>query len=190
MRKEILIWEVVDYVSKKNGKQMFSFNQGQFHLSYAQMQGKGIDVPQLLQGTTMVVEFYAIGEELLNGKPVTDAEKIVKNFTPEVDKTLLREVALEAQRARVANWAKAAVRRIPLNTTGTVSDNASTNEQSAMSTTPGTVITRNSQLNGDGTPIDGGTPGTTPQYDDQGNLIEGAANATAASIGQPAGVQA
>lgn len=104
MAEIIKIWEVRDYVSKKTNKQMFSFNAGQFHLSYLQLQNAGVPVPQLLQDTEMRVEFYEVGEVLLNGNTVTDPKKIVKNFTPEIDKDLYRQVALDKLKAKVSMW--------------------------------------------------------------------------------------
>ena len=107
--KEIVIFEVRDYVSKTNGKTMFSFNNGAFHLSFAQLSAAGIEVPQLLQGTTMLVDFFQVGEALLNGTEVRDANRIVRQFVPQQDHDLLRDVAKDILKEKFSNWRKAAL---------------------------------------------------------------------------------
>jgi hypothetical protein len=98
----ISINEVRPYV--RNGKTMFAFNQGAFHLSYRQLEAAGILMPELLQGTEMLIDFFQVGETLLNGSEVRDANRIIRGFIPEQDKTLLREVAVDLYKQRVQSW--------------------------------------------------------------------------------------
>lgn len=71
-------------------------NRG-INISGAQLIAAGYRTPQLLQGKTIIVDFYKKGEILLNGAIVEDDGAIVKSFTIEQDLVMLREVEKELQ---------------------------------------------------------------------------------------------
>lgn len=119
MLKPIVISETRPWTQTGTGKQMFSFNQGAFHLSYAQLESAGVLNPMLLQGTIMQVEFWQKGEILLNGQEVRDDNVIVKSFIPEIDREVEIAVALDMAKTRASGWAAraqtaASVRRAQL----------------------------------------------------------------------------
>jgi hypothetical protein len=101
--REVYIYEVRDY--PRNGKTMFSFNNGSLHLSYAQLQAAGVDNPRLLQGTTMMVDFFKIGEVLLNNQVVRDDNRIVRQFVCQFDREVEKELAVAKGLERMNKWA-------------------------------------------------------------------------------------
>lgn len=100
----VFVADVRDYQNKMSGKTMFAFNNGTLHLSYAQLNAAGVVNPNLLQGTTLMVDFYQVGEPLLNGTEVRDPNRIVRGFIAQKDMELEREVAKDAMKDRAAQW--------------------------------------------------------------------------------------
>lgn len=170
MQEDILIYEVRPHVSKKTGKQMFAFNQGSLFLSYAQLDAAGVENPLTLQNKIMKVEWYDVGEVLLNGTTVTDPKKIVKNFVPEYDAELERQVALDMKKEKLNSWRQVRLRGVGSNT-GTIQNpgiapNLNTGAQSANTGSGAAVVTRNSQMDDQGNPLPGA------KLDEQGNVIQ------------------
>jgi hypothetical protein len=95
-------------------KPMFAFNvtgpgEG-FHLSFAQLDAAGVLDPMLLQGTTMLVEFFSEGETLNDGVTVVrDNGVIVKNFVPQVDREIRVQAAIKTVQDQYSNWRAAAL---------------------------------------------------------------------------------
>lgn len=100
----VYIFEVRPYVNAKTGKQMFSFNNGSLHLSYKQLYAAGVEVPELLQEKTIMVDFFQIGEALLNGDIVRDENRIVRGFVAPQDREVLVKVATDMKAARQQGW--------------------------------------------------------------------------------------
>ncbi len=128
---EVHVMEINPFTSKQ-GKPMWAINQTQVYLSGQQLMAKQCEVPELLQGTTLLVDFYKKGDVLpLTGVTVNDDDVLVRGFIIEQDKELLRDVAkelkIESVKARVLET---------LN--NTAARNAARRNQ--ISATPGTAI--------------------------------------------------
>jgi hypothetical protein len=107
------IFSVRKYFKKPEMRPMVAFNvtdtHAGFFLSAQQLIQAGVVEPGLLQDTKMHVIFYEKGEVLpLTGVEVTDGGTIVKSFTVEEDKELLRAVALDIKKTQANNWMAAA----------------------------------------------------------------------------------
>lgn len=174
------IWEVVPYDNKVSGKPMYSFNGGSIHLSAKQLLSKGVDVPELLQGTIMMVEFFQVGEILLNGQPVTEEgkDRIVKNFAVELDREVLKAVAIAKFTERKSVFERMRPARANITATnGDLAQNSQAGQQSAGVGSGPQTQSRNSQLDENGNPI-ADTAGDTD--------VTNAAGTTNASIGAAA----
>lgn len=88
-KKRILVTSVRTYPNKKNGKLMVAINGTQVHTPFSNLAGLGIENPWLLVGHSVTVDFFDVGEKLLNGEVVTTDGIIMRDI--EFSRDIIRD---------------------------------------------------------------------------------------------------
>lgn len=86
--KTVVVTSVRTYMSKSE-KAMVCIN-GSIHVSQKQLDGLGYRHAVALQGETINVEFYAEGENMINGQQCTKADTILKSFSVSISENDLK----------------------------------------------------------------------------------------------------
>lgn len=112
--KEIKVFSATKGTSRKTGKPLVVINNGEVFLPYGQVITQGVYDPAVLQGTTLLVEYYMKGEALVSKNPdgtpvIVDRDNtIVKQFVLEQDKETARQVNTQMRISEVQDWVAAA----------------------------------------------------------------------------------
>jgi hypothetical protein len=90
--------------SDPQGNPRVAFNQGSIVLSHRQLKSAGVIVPETLKGKTIHVDFFRVGDVLLNRSVITDEGRIVNQFELPGNDAVFNQLEVEAQRAAMDNW--------------------------------------------------------------------------------------
>lgn len=103
----VTIVNVTRFVDRK-GNPRVAFNNAAIILSLAQLNAQGIFYPEVLQGKTMMVDFFIPGDYLLNGTQVDRSGIIVNRFMVEQDMEVARTLQAKFAEQAHTNWSSLA----------------------------------------------------------------------------------